>query len=276
MAPDLRTIPEARVPKYASPPRPHESRAPRPPSLTYYANLCDKGQPTSLALSDLRDKKEVTCMSETAETAATTPAPVPGSPDYPLHSEKTIGAYFRDQVAVRSRPRVRGVPGPRAALDVPRLRRAHRQPGARASGHRHAPGRPLGRVGAQHPRLAHVHVRHGEDRRGHGHGEPRLQEPRAGLRAQAVRHEGALRHRRLPRRGLPADHPRARARDRSPSSAATWSPRTTPASRTIIYMGPEKHRGCYSVPELLLLGQHVPGRRAARRPRPTSTTTAWS
>ena len=94
MAPDLRTIPEARVPKYASPPRSHESRAPRPPSLTYYANLCDKSQPASLALSDLRDKKEVTCMSETAETAATTPAPVPGSPDYPLHSEKTIGALL--------------------------------------------------------------------------------------------------------------------------------------------------------------------------------------
>ena len=27
-------------------------------------------------------------------------APVPGDPDYPLHSEKTIGRYFRDQVAV--------------------------------------------------------------------------------------------------------------------------------------------------------------------------------
>ena len=27
------------------------------------------------------------------------PGPVPGSPDYPLHSEKTIGRYFRDQVA---------------------------------------------------------------------------------------------------------------------------------------------------------------------------------
>ena len=27
-------------------------------------------------------------------------APVPGDPDYPLHSEKTIGRYFRDQVAI--------------------------------------------------------------------------------------------------------------------------------------------------------------------------------
>ena len=41
------------------------------------------------------------------------------------------------------------------------------------------PGGPPRRVGAQHPRLADVHVRHGQDRRGHGHGEPRVQEPRA-------------------------------------------------------------------------------------------------
>ncbi len=34
----------------------------------------------------------------TEETSAH--APVPGDPDYPLHSEKTIGRYFRDQVAI--------------------------------------------------------------------------------------------------------------------------------------------------------------------------------
>ncbi len=32
---------------------------------------------------------------------------------------------------------------------------------------------------------------------------------------------------------------------------------TYPFLKNIIYMGPEKHRGCYSVPELLLLGEHV-------------------
>ena len=31
-----------------------------------------------------------------------------------------------------------------------------------------------------------------------------------------------------------------------------------PFLKSIIYMGPEKHRGCYSVPELLLLGSHMP------------------
>ncbi|MBQ9022204.1 MAG: AMP-binding protein [Eggerthellaceae bacterium] len=32
---------------------------------------------------------------------------------------------------------------------------------------------------------------------------------------------------------------------------------TYPHLKNLIYMGPEKHRGCYSVPELLLLGEHV-------------------
>ena len=32
---------------------------------------------------------------------------------------------------------------------------------------------------------------------------------------------------------------------------------TYPFLKNLIYMGPEKHRGCYSVPELILLGEHV-------------------
>ena len=34
------------------------------------------------------------------EENKTTGAPVPGSPDYPLHSELTIGAYLKQQVAI--------------------------------------------------------------------------------------------------------------------------------------------------------------------------------
>lgn len=34
------------------------------------------------------------------EENKTTDAPVPGSPDYPLHSELTIGAYLKQQVAI--------------------------------------------------------------------------------------------------------------------------------------------------------------------------------
>ena len=33
---------------------------------------------------------------------------------------------------------------------------------------------------------------------------------------------------------------------------------TYPMLKSIIYMGPEKHRGCYSVPELILLGSYMP------------------
>ena len=36
------------------------------------------------------------------EENKTTDAPVPGSPDYPLHSELTIGAYLKQQVAIDS------------------------------------------------------------------------------------------------------------------------------------------------------------------------------
>ncbi len=69
-APDLRAIAEARVPKYASPSRSHEPRAPQPPSLTYYANLRGRyaasgrmagalrpGQPTARPFSRLPARK---------------------------------------------------------------------------------------------------------------------------------------------------------------------------------------------------------------------------
>ncbi len=34
------------------------------------------------------------------EDSTMTAQPIPGDPDYPLHSELTIGAYFKEQVAV--------------------------------------------------------------------------------------------------------------------------------------------------------------------------------
>ena len=43
-----------------------------------------------------------------------------------------------------------------------------------------------------------------------------------------------------------------------------------PMLENLIYMGPEKHRGCYSVPELVLLGQHVPADALADAPVPSS------
>ena len=48
-----------------------------------------------------------------------------------------------------------------------------------------------------------------------------------------------------------------------------------PFLENLIYMGPEKHRGFYSVPELLLLGQHKPDS-SLEWARASSTTTTWS
>ena len=146
------------------------------------------------------------------EENKTTDAPVPGSPDYPLHSELTIGAYLKQQVAIDPDHEFVVYPDRDLRWTLQGLRRAHRCFGQGPPGHRHEAGRSFGRVGAQHPRLAHLHVRLREDRRGHGHGEPGVQVPRARLRAEAVGHEGALRDRCLPRCGLPADHPRSGAR----------------------------------------------------------------
>ena len=131
------------------------------------------------------------------EWPAGTPLPEDGSPGLPAALRAHHRSVLPQPGRRGPRPRVRGLSRPRPALDVPRVRRAHRRARQGPARHRHEAGRPSGRVGAQHPRLAHLHVRHRQDRRGHGHGEPGVQEPRARLRAQAVRHEGALRHRRV-------------------------------------------------------------------------------
>jgi fatty-acyl-CoA synthase len=46
--------------------------------------------------------------------------------------------------------------------------------------------------------------------------------------------------------------PEARTSERGHLSAAEY-----PYLKNLVYMGPEKHRGFYSVPELILLGQHI-------------------
>ena len=43
-----------------------------------------------------------------------------------------------------------------------------------------------------------------------------------------------------------------------------------PRLRSLVYLGPEKHRGMYSVPELLLLGDHRPGEELAAARAATS------
>lgn len=63
------------------------------------------------------------------EENKTTDAPVPGSPDYPLHSELTIGAYLKQQVAIDPDHEFVVYPRSRPALDLQGLRRAHRRAG---------------------------------------------------------------------------------------------------------------------------------------------------
>lgn len=85
------------------------------------------------------------------EENKTTDAPVPGSPDYPLHSELTIGAYLKQQVAID--PDHEFVVYPDRDLrwtykdfdERPML-------WPRPPGHRHEPGDHLGVWAQQHSR----------------------------------------------------------------------------------------------------------------------------
>ena len=52
-------------------------------------------------MTESETKSPIPVMPEDVVAAAIAAGePVPGSQDYPLHSEKTIGQYFRDQVAI--------------------------------------------------------------------------------------------------------------------------------------------------------------------------------
>ena len=57
VAPDLAAMPEARVPKYASPPPSPRSRAPQPPSLTDYASRGASSQAPACSLRAFREHK---------------------------------------------------------------------------------------------------------------------------------------------------------------------------------------------------------------------------
>ena len=72
-------------------------------------------------------------------------------------------------------------------------------------GHGHPEGREGRCLGDQRPGLDHPDVRHRQDRRDHAHHQHQLQERRAGLRPQTVRHGEPLPHRRRQGRGLRPD-----------------------------------------------------------------------
>ena len=200
-------------------------------------------------------------MSETAETAATTPAPVPGSPDYPLHSEKTIGAYFRDQVAAG--PDHEFVVYPDRALRwtyrdfderTDNLARGLLAIGMRPGDHLGVWARNIpdwltfmyatAKIGVVMVTVNPVYKSHELDY------VLKQSDMKALCVIDAYRDVDYLQI----------------IRDLVPESLTQQrgylDSENYPCLKNLIYMGPEKHRGFYSVPELVLLGQHVPGRRA--------------
>ena len=100
--------------------------------------------------------------------------------------------------------------GPQALMEgVGRIRRAG---GQGSDGHGRAEGRQGGRMGDQRTRLDHPDVRHRQDRRNPADDQHQLPERRAGLRAQAVRHELSVPDRRNQARQLSGHRVRAHTR----------------------------------------------------------------
>lgn len=188
--------------------------------------------------------------------------PAPGSSDYPLHSEKTIGAYFRDQVA--QDPDHEFVVYPDRDLrwtygDFD-TRTDNLARGLMAIGFE--PGDHLGvwarnipdwltfmyataKIGVIMVTVNPVYKSHELDY------VLKQSDMKALCIIDAYRDVDYL---KIIRDLVPETLTQQRGRlevDRYPFL------------KHIIYMGPEKHRGCYSVPELLLLGRHVPESRLA-------------
>lgn len=185
------------------------------------------------------------------------PLPEPGSPDYPLHSELTIGDYFRRQVAIE--PDHEFVVYPDRALrwsyrDFD-LRTDELAKGLLAIGME--PGDHLGvwarnipdwltfmyataKIGVVMVTVNPVYKSHELDY------VLKQSDMKALCVIDAYRDVDYLKiiHELVPE---------TLTQERGHLESATY-----PFLKNIIYMGPEKHRGCYSVPELLLLGSHMP------------------
>ena len=185
------------------------------------------------------------------------PLPEPGSPAYPLHSELTIGDYFRRQVAIE--PEHEFVVYPDRALrwsyrDFDQ-RTDELAKGLLAIGME--PGDHLGvwarnipdwltfmyataKIGVVMVTVNPVYKSHELDY------VLKQSDMKALCVIDAYRDVDYLKiiHELVPE---------TLTQERGHLESATY-----PFLKNIIYMGPEKHRGCYSVPELLLLGSHMP------------------
>ena len=190
-------------------------------------------------------------------TTEETPAPVPGDPDYPLHSEKTIGRYFRDQVAAD--PDHEFVVYPDRMLRwtykdfderTDNLARGLLAIGLRPGDHLGVWARNIpdwltfmyatAKIGVVMVTVNPIYKSHELDY------VLKQSDMKALCVIDAYRDVDYL---QIIRELVPETLTQQRGYLES---------ETYPCLKHIIYMGPEKHRGCYSVPELVLLGQHVP------------------
>ncbi|MCK7509796.1 MAG: AMP-binding protein [Desulfobacterales bacterium] len=96
------------------------------------------------------------------------------------------------------------------------------------------------------------------------------------LRARAVGHREPLSHRRLPGHRLPPDRLRARARAARPRSAGSLATARFPHLKRVFFLGLEKHRGMYSIPEVLALSAMTDDERLPGAPGRASTPTTSS
>ena len=191
----------------------------------------------------------------TEETSAS--GPVPGDPDYPLHSEKTIGRYFRDQVAID--PDHEFVVYPDRALRwtykdfderTDNLARGLLAIGLRPGDHLGVWARNIpdwltfmyatAKIGVVMVTVNPIYKSHELDY------VLKQSDMKALCVIDAYRDVDYL---QIIRDLVPETLTQPRGYLKSEAY---------PFLKHIIYMGPEKHRGCYSVPELILLGQHVP------------------
>ena len=191
----------------------------------------------------------------TEETSAH--APVPGDPDYPPHSEKTIGRYFRDQVAID--PDHEFVVYPDRMLRwtykdfderTDNLARGLLAIGLRPGDHLGVWARNIpdwltfmyatAKIGVVMVTVNPIYKSHELDY------VLKQSDMKALCVIDAYRDVDYL---QIIRELVPETLTQQRGYLESEAY---------PCLKHIIYMGPEKHRGCYSVPELILLGQHVP------------------
>ena len=191
------------------------------------------------------------------EENKTTDAPVPGSPDYPLHSELTIGAYLKQQVAID--------PDHEFVVYPDRdLRWTYKDFDERTD----ALAKGLLAIGMKPGDHLGVWARNIPDWLTFMYASAKIGVVMVTVNPVYKSHELDYVLKQSDMKALcvidayrDVDYMQI-IRDLVPESLNVQRgflhSEAYPFLENLIYMGPEKHRGFYSVPELLLLGQHKP------------------